>query len=67
MPISEFGQNLEFLLYSYCLLLREEFTVKLNFCQMPNLDIEPRILHKFCLMQHMPFQAVLYMLKIGVL
>lgn len=25
---------------------------------MPNLDIEPRILHKFCLMQHMPFQAV---------
>ena len=25
---------------------------------MPNLDIEPRILHEFCLMQHMPFQAV---------
>ena len=26
---------------------------------MPNLDIEPRILHEFCLMQHMPFQAVI--------
>ena len=25
---------------------------------MPNLDIERRILHEFCLMQHMPFQAV---------
>jgi hypothetical protein len=38
---------------------REEFTVNFIFCQMPNLDIEPRILHKFCLMQHimMPFPS----------
>lgn len=25
---------------------------------MPNIAIEPRFLHKFCLVQHMPFQAV---------
>ena len=49
--ISEFGQNLDLFLYSYCLLLHEEFTVNSTFCQMLNLDVEQTILHKFYLMQ----------------
>ena len=62
LPITEFEPNLQFLLYSYCLRLHEEFNISFIFRQMPNLNIEPRILHEFCLMQHMPFQAVLVIL-----
>ena len=29
------------------------------FLQMPNLEIEQRILHEFCLIQHTPFQPVI--------
>ena len=36
----------------------EEFTINFILCQMPNLDTEQRILHKFCQMQYMPFRAV---------
>ena len=32
LPILEFDQNLGFLLYSFCLLLHEEFTISFIFC-----------------------------------